>query len=209
MEREILIDILKETCRRLAANSNRCGKLIYPQEEDGTSRIREPEARYVLAKVLEEKGHNFMFEAPTKNDYSFTGKGARSAMTDIEIDPFQNGTLNIELKEGQRETIKKDLKKLREESVTGCAIFHILNRWDSGTPKSLLKKYKSALNVLLDDKGSKNPLVSKWIVLFVLVKPTRLCLWRAFSDIAKVNPNKLDIEKFEELKLVPGEENSP
>ena len=164
-----------------------------------------------------------MLEAPTQKEYRITGMGKRRALIDVQIYPRHDGEVNVELKQGQHnikkpkegdppraDPIEKDLRKLLAERVYGCAMFHILQSSDSGTLGSLGNKYKNALaeaRQTLEKDGHK--IESKWFVLFVLVKGTRLCRCRAFSDITKVSPNDLDIENFEDPKTMQREENSP
>lgn len=193
IDKNELIDIFKEVSKKLSENPNRCGTLVYTKKESNKPIIREPEASYVLSLVLSGKNINFGLEVPTKKKYKFkiNGKNPKSASIDLAIEPNEK-QINVELKEGQRETIKKDFEKFLREDVEGCAFFHILKNSDSGTLPSLFKKYNKAYANLVHVKDKK----SKWFLLFIFIKEKKECLWKAFDDITAISLEEFDQNKF-------------
>ncbi len=187
--REDLINIFKEVSTKLSENPDRCGTLLYTQK----SKIREPEATHVLAIVISKNNIHFGLEVPTKKKYKFKGKSPRSASIDLAIEP-DGKQINVELKEGQNETLKKDFEKLLREDVEGGAFFHILKNSDSGTLPSLFNKYKNAYNKLINVEGKK----SKWFSLFIFIKEKKKCFWKTFDDITKISLEEFDKNKFSE-----------
>ncbi len=190
--REDLINIFKEASTKLSENPDRCGTLLYTQK----SKIREPEATHILALVISENKIHFGLEVPTKKKYKFTGESSKSASIDIAIEP-DGKQVNVELKEGQNDTIQKDFEKLLIEDIEGGTFFHILQNSDSGTLPNLFEKYKKAYANLVDLKDKK----SKWFILFIFIKEKKKCFWKTFDDIAKISLEDFDKNKFLEESL--------
>jgi len=191
MNRNDLIEIFRETSRLLSKRSDRCGNLIYTQEESNRKLIREPEARLVLTMVISGKNVNFGLEVPTKKKYRISGSSPDTANIDLVIEPNKE-QVNVELKEGQRKTIQKDFEKLLREEASGCAFYHVLQNSNRGTLPAILNKYKEAYG----NKVNLNDAVPKWFILFIFVKERQECFWKAFDNITEISKEEFDKNEF-------------
>jgi hypothetical protein len=111
--------------------------VLFPTFADGRVRVSEQEAMELLKEQLSGSIFYRSVERPTTRNYSFTGKGKRSAATDLALDSYTEGRflerfLNMEFKAHgvspkRREVghIAKDLRKLVLEPVNGFW-FHTL-----------------------------------------------------------------------------------
>ncbi|MCX8015604.1 MAG: hypothetical protein N2748_06240 [candidate division WOR-3 bacterium] len=193
MEKNCLIDIFKKTSDLLSKNHDKCNNLIFTQKRNNKTIIREPEARFALTHVLTNMNINFGIEVPTKKKYKFSGKSDRITSARIDLSIFTKlGQINIELKEGPRETVKKDIEKLMREDTTGCAIYHILQNSDTGTLPAILNKYKRAY----DNTKNLKEIYSKWFILFIYIKEKHECFWKIFDNITNISENEFDIKSF-------------
>jgi hypothetical protein len=108
-------------------------RLVFPKYADGVVRVSEQEAKQLLIEQLAGSPFVYSVETPTSGNYSFTGKGERSAATDLTLyAPAGERFLNFEFKAHGFSTrrqkvgqITKDLKKLVLEPVNGFW-FHTL-----------------------------------------------------------------------------------
>lgn len=115
-------------------------RLVFPKYTDGVVRVSEQEAKQLLISQLPGSPFVFSVETPTSGNYSFTGKGQRSAATDLTLyAPAGERFLNFEFKAHGFSTgrqnvgqITKDLKKLVLEPVNGFW-FHTLKGADPKT----------------------------------------------------------------------------
>ena len=133
-------------------------RLIIPHRRDVDQRISEQEARFVYCSVLNRSDFFYSIETPTEKKYQLSGKGRRSASTDLSIYEYTNGfrkLVNVEFKahNARFEEIEKDVKKLVNEGITGNW-FHLLKNANSKTLKSLFNKIEKALMVNYSDKIS-------------------------------------------------------
>jgi hypothetical protein len=124
-------------------------KLIIPYKRDMNRRISEQEARFVYCSVLNNSEFFYSIETPTEREYRLSGKGKRSASTDLSIYKYTNGfkkLVNVEFKahNARFNEIEKDIKKLVHEGITGNW-FHLLVNVNSRTLKALFGKIKRAL----------------------------------------------------------------
>ena len=92
-------------------------------------------------------GFYYSVETPTSKEYSFSGKGKRSAASDLSFYHNEKKVLNIELKahNPEQKAIDKDIEKLVGENCNGAWI-HILKNEDSGTIKTLFEKFEKAFH---------------------------------------------------------------
>jgi hypothetical protein len=116
-----------------AATGAEGSRLVFPKYADGVVRVSEQEAKQLLIGQLPGSPFLYSVETPTSGNYSFTGKGQRSAATDLTLyAPAGERFLNFEFKAHGFSTrrqkvgqITKDLKKLVLEPVKGFW-FHTL-----------------------------------------------------------------------------------
>ncbi len=197
VEEKELLELFIEASKLMSRGTDRCGNLIYTQKKDGKNIIREPEATYVVAHLLSEKGVDFGLEVPTKK-YLFKSKKEDVGDTDLAIEPTAK-QINIEFKRDQPnvESIKKDFVKLLGEQTDGCAFFHILKNTDSGTLPILLEKYIIAYNNSLNLKDR----YPKWFLLFIFVKEKKECFWQLFDDIINISEDDFIIDNFSRENL--------
>lgn len=115
-------------------------RLVFPQYRDGRLRVSEQEARFAFVDSLSHGPLRYSVEVPTSKLYSFTGKTALSAMTDLQVhDGTELGICNVEFKaKGVSSNaqnnfpIYKDVQKLLREPVWGLW-FHLLESIDNST----------------------------------------------------------------------------
>ncbi len=122
------------------------GGLVFPRYRDNKRRVSEQETRFAFAEALWRRGgFRYSVETPTEKRYSFSGRGSRSAMTDLSIyDGGERPICNVEFKFGGvgdaasgYPKIRKDLEKLFREPVWGHW-FHVLESVDNGTINKLM-----------------------------------------------------------------------
>ena len=149
---KFLLNIVREASIELLRiyfkNPNRKTRLIFPKYRNENIRISEQEFRFVLTRLLEKSKHPkfyYSVETPTNGEYSFQGKGKRSASSDLSLYFDGKKVLNIEFKahNAKQDSIDKDIEKLTTEDVNGAWI-HILKKEDKGTVKTLFNKYGNA-----------------------------------------------------------------
>lgn len=170
LQPETLQNVVDETDHRLwsryAAAWNRRfdvpgpDRLIFPTYSDGVVRVSEQEAKYSMVGRLADTDFLYSVETPTLKNYSFTGKGERSAATDLTLyDPDGVRLLNVEFKAhgisiGRKDlkAITKDIVKLVREDVTGLW-FHTLERVDSGTIGNVWSVLRQEIKAVLGRAG--------------------------------------------------------
>jgi len=166
METKDIFNFIIETAKKAAKNIHieynetlnypNTSKLIIPnyRESDNKKpkkRISEQEFRFAFTAVLESKFNDldiyYSVETPTEFEYSFSGRGSRSASTDLTLYDSEKieKLCNIEFKAHipEQQAIDKDIEKLVTEDVLGCWC-HIIEKSDSGTAKSLFGKFREA-----------------------------------------------------------------
>jgi len=124
-------------------------RLIIPSKRDKNKRISEQEARFVFCSILNNSDFFYSIETPTEKEYQISGKGMRSASTDLSIYEYRNGfrkLVNVEFKahNPRFREIEKDVKKLVGEEITGNW-FHLLKNVNSKTLMALFSKMEKAL----------------------------------------------------------------
>ena len=183
---------------RLISSANECGNLVFTQTYREMPKIREPEVRYVYCKILEEKNYTFGLEVPTKEDYAFTGKKSRSALTDLSIFGEKREKVNIEFKEGQpkQDQVDKDIEKLIREQDPGIW-FHIFQTRNPnpdhsrGTLERLIHKLNKSISKY-EVKGKS------WIQFIIIVKGYKE-LW--FLTKQKRDLNRISLADFDRREL--------
>ena len=141
-------------------------KLIFPKYENDHNKIRvsEQEARFAFCQVFEQESHGLYYsiETPTEYKYSFSnnsgelivgsGQSARSDMSIFTLDDsgFKQN-INVEFKAHNVDLshIAKDFLKLLAEPQHGL-FFHLVEKADSGTLKSILNKYQNSIKNTLN-----------------------------------------------------------
>jgi hypothetical protein len=125
-------------------------KLVFPDRRDENPRYSEQEARVLFCRHLQEGNrYKYAVEAPTREEYSFTGEGSRSGNIDIAIyDSEDTSSANIELKFGaaRQSAINKDFEKLVIEPNALGNWFHFLSHRGDGIWNSIKASYKKAWN---------------------------------------------------------------
>lgn len=160
-----LIDINKKTCDLVWTLPDVDSKpaigyprLVIPHRRNMDQRISEQEARFVYCSILNNSDFYYSIETPTEKEYQLSGRGKRSASTDLSIYEYNNGfrkLVNVEFKahNPKFEDIEKDVKKLVNEGIAGNW-FHLLKNVNSRTLKSLFSKIERALIANYSDKIS-------------------------------------------------------
>lgn len=151
---EYLLELVQETSKELLKiyfdKPNRKTLLRFPEYRTGNKRISEQELRFAITNLHGQFSHSGLYysvETPTSEEYSFRGKGKRSAASDLSFYHNDKKVLNIELKahNPEQKSIDKDIEKLIREDFNGAWI-HILKNEDSGTVKSLFEKFEKAIH---------------------------------------------------------------
>lgn len=175
----------------MSKDDGSCGNLRYTQRKSGKTIIREPEATFVLARILNERNIDFDVEVPTKRRYVISGEKPDTASIDLSVFT-DGGQINIEFKTSQPSVkeIEKDIIKILGEDIYGSAFFHNLKNFNRGTLKTILDKYEKAYQHAIQ----ANDISSKWFVRFIFVKEKKQCYWRIFDNILKITD--FDIENF-------------
>ena len=90
------------------------GNLIFPKKRDGSIRVSEQEARFLLVKHFEETSYKYAVEAPTMQKYSFTGQKKLSGNIDICVYEDSKRCSLIELKANnyRNNHLSNDFEKL-------------------------------------------------------------------------------------------------
>ncbi len=205
-----LLELVQETSEELLKiyfdKPNRKTLLKFPRyknETNGTIRISEQELRFTLTNLngkLPKPRLFYSVETPTKEVYSFSSKGKRSALSDMSF--YNNGekVLNIELKARNpvQDAIDKDIEKLVRENCNGAWI-QILKSEDRGTVKRLFEKFEEAFK--------KFPISQKPISFHILILETKTLLSRKGKENETDYSKKVFNIKYElwnELKNKPG-----
>lgn len=177
-----LLELVQETSRELLKiyfdKPNRRTLLKFPQYRKQDKRISEQELRFALTNLHGQFSHPKLYysvETPTLEEYSFSGKGKRSAASDLSFYHNDEKVLNIELKAHNpaQKAIDKDIEKLVNENCNGAWI-HLLKNEDSGTVKTLFEKFEKAFHKF---NHSKKP-----ISFHILILETQTLLSRKGKD---------------------------
>lgn len=114
------------------------GRLVFPCGSNGP-RVSEQEARFAFVDALCRGPLRYSVETPTCKSYGFSGKGKRSAQTDLTVRDEKLAPLcNVEFKSGgSSRGIAKDMEKLAREPLPGLW-FHLLEGVDNSTIGGLL-----------------------------------------------------------------------
>jgi len=175
---EYLLELVQKTSRELLKiyfeKPNRETLLKFPKYKNGITRISEQELRFTLTNLQEQSSYPGLYysvETPTKEDYSFSEKGKRSASSDLSFYYNEKKVLNVELKafNSVQKAIDKDIEKLVRENCNGAWI-HIFKNEKSGTVKTLFKKFEKAF--------SKNNHSDEPISFHILILETQTLLSR-------------------------------
>lgn len=172
-------------------------RFIIPQKRDESYRLSEQEFR--VASINAIQGYNspnhelyFAVETPTIETHMMSGTTPMSARFDISLYERINGKFDrvadMEFKShnAPKENIIKDLHKLIKEGNTG-AWFHVLQNCDSGTLRSLFRKFTDSL-VELTQPGRYGLKPIKDIHFVFLVVDRRLMISKTLSPSQLVNP---------------------
>lgn len=191
---EFLLELMQETSKELLRiyyeKPNRKTLLKFPNYRNKGRRISEQELRFTLINLFEKLPYPKLYysiETPTSEGYCFEGAGNRSAISDLSFYYNDEKVLNIEFKANNptQPSIDKDIKKLVSESCNGAWI-HIFKNEDSGTVKSLFKKFNKAFEKY---NQSKKP-----ISFHILVLETQTLLSRKGKDMEYNYSNVFNID---------------
>jgi len=141
-----LLKIGEENAIRQDAES----QLIFPRKRDGEKRVSEQELRFLLARELEnQKEFYYSVETPTEDEFSFKGSSPLSARIDLCLHNSKGNRVSlIELKH-ENVDVRNDFLKLLCDSATVQNYFvQFVDNMDSGTLKSIEKKYQEALDYI-------------------------------------------------------------
>ena len=202
LEPSDLLKINKAVLKELFKSEDNYEQLLYLRsiftKKRGSERIiREPELRFAYCDFLnKQKRIYFKIEAPTDEDYKFTGKGRRKALTDLSLFEGNNRVLNIEFKEGQapQKQFDKDIEKLMSENVDGL-FFHLIHNKNKRTLKTLINKF----NFALESYWKKEHKVVGWLQFVIAIKIQKE-IWH-FTD-TKSNIKRLDIHSFKQDRIM-------
>ena len=179
MDLNELKEILAETAERISKEENQCGKLVFSQ-----NKIREPELRDVLGRVLSEHGVSYGIEVPTGG--KFAKSGTMVGRVDLSVYKGGKPVVHVELKEGQTpiDEIAKDFEKMMLDKVEGASFFHVLQNENSKTVKALLEKYEKAY---AQAKAKlQRTILPKWFVLFIFTVKGKKRYCKAFENIVSI-----------------------
>ena len=201
MEPSYLLEINKAVLKELFKSEDNYEQLLYSRLISTKKRgsewiIREPELRFAYCNFLNKQKRIFRIEAPTGEDYKFTGKGRRKALTDLSLFEGNNRVLNIEFKEGQapQKQFDKDIEKLMSENVDGL-FFHLIHNKNKRTLKTLINKF----NFALESYWKKEHKVVGWLQFVIAIKIQKE-IWH-FTD-TKSNIKRLDIHSFKQDRIM-------
>jgi len=181
MNQDELIEIFLEASKLMIKEEDRCGNLIYPKDQNGEIKVREPQLKHAITTVLTDRGINFGIEMRTAETYRISGEKPDRGNTDLVI-YSGNEIVNVELKADQPAMgeIAKDFKKMLGENVAGVAFFNVLKSKNKETLPGLLKKYQMAYE---QEKKSSSTKPGKWFLLFIFVREKRKYSFGQFTDI--------------------------
>jgi len=135
-------------------------RLIFPVNRiNGEIRISEQEARILYCNILNNLNYFYSIETPTKETFQQTGNTPLSALFDLSIYKFIDGSfekkVNIELKAHNPalKNFSKDIEKIIREGKDGNW-FHVLKNIDKATLPSVFDKFISSLKEH-SDKSNK------------------------------------------------------
>lgn len=114
---ELIFQSLKELIRMYYESNT--SKLIFPQTRGDRKRISEQEARFLFVKQLEkQKYYQYAVEVPTRQTYSFTGKGERSGNIDLCLyeDGRRKSLIEFKALNPKQSSYSKDFEKLLFDS---------------------------------------------------------------------------------------------
>lgn len=199
---EYLLELNQESAKELIKiyykQNNKKTLVVFPKKRDNKIRISEQELRFVMTNLHGEFSHpnlSFSVETPTKEEYSFSKKGKRSASSDLTFYHENSKILNIELKahNPRQESIDKDIEKLINEPYYGAWV-HLFENEDSGTVLSLFEKFKISFKKYTKPEHP--------ISFHVLILKTKTLLSRKGmeSDLAYFNVNKIFDLNYSEWK---------
>jgi|LDZU01.1.fsa_nt_gi hypothetical protein len=152
-------------------------RLIFPQkrkkndDDESVKRISEQEARILFCNILNNLNYFYSIETPTFKTYQQTGSTDLSALSDLSIYKYVDGTFgkqaNIELKAHNPnvDNINKDIEKLIKEGIDGNWV-HILKNINSGTLPSVFKKFITSIK----NNYKKNDKISILFCICILEK---------------------------------------
>jgi hypothetical protein len=173
--------------------------LVFARSRRGTSQkiIREPEARQILAWVLDARGIPLALEAPTKEKYSFSTNHPDTANVDLVADP-EAASVSVEFKTGQpdRKMIEKDFQKMIAERFSGCAFYHILENTDRQTVSVLLNKYGDAYLEAMRKMSERGLIRQKWFLHHIVVRAKREVYWRLWPDVTRVVTKEFNADGY-------------
>jgi len=190
---EFLLELAQESTKELLKiyhkKGDRYTSLIFPNKRDGNLRISEQELRFVLTAINDKIFNNyysFSVETPTEIEYTFSGIKKRSASTDLTFYLHNKKVINIELKAHNPsiKSITKDIEKLVTEPFNGAWI-HILENEDSGTIKTIFKKFRQSIKMF---QPPKHP-----ISFHILILKTGTLISRKGKDNDLVKTNLCDV----------------
>lgn len=160
----------------------RKNRLVFPRRENADLRVSEHEARFAFVEALYGGPLTYSIEVPTRKSYQFSGKGKRSAQTDLVV---RNASLdalcNVEFKAGgftsrrkNLQSIAKDLEKLVREPLPGLW-YHVL--------KGVNKNTISELLYVLGKEGRREfpDMDSKILTIHICVLQHRFSMQKSFS----------------------------
>lgn len=171
-------------------------RLIIPEKRSKDPRISEQEARFVYSSVLNNSRFYYSIETPTEKEYTISGKGKRSASTDLTIYEYDGEfkkLVNVEFKahNAKFEEIEKDIRKLINEEKIGNW-FHLLKNTNSKTLKALFEKVKKALVEDYDKKISKISI----LFCFCILDKKWACMKHFYWDSSTSVEYKYYVEDF-------------
>lgn len=147
--------LLWDAYRSAVSGAHQAGKLIFPQTSKGKVRVSEQEAKQLLIENLRNSMFSYSVETPTLNNYGFSGKGERNAMTDLSLYVRAVRYVNMEFKAGTTSIkrknlgkITKDMKKLVGEDVKGFW-FHTLQGTNRASILSLWRTIRQELRAVV------------------------------------------------------------
>lgn len=94
---ELVQDTSKELLKIYDEKSIGETQLKFPKYRDGKTRVSEQELRFTLTKIHELSSQTdfyYSVETPTQEKYSFSGKGERSASSDMSFYKNNDKVLN-------------------------------------------------------------------------------------------------------------------
>ena len=199
-----------ETSKRLSSGINDRYWLELRNRRDlkpNASSIREPDARYILCRILAENARRFGIEWPTTWKYGFSGPSLGRARIDLALEPSPdgNGQVNVEFKEGWSTSrtdskpigrIQKDFEKMLMEETSGCAFYHILQGPTRKSLSDLLGEYAVENQMSVDRIIERNRIFEKWCLIFFFLKDRGECYWRSFERVSQISSQINDLNTF-------------